>query len=90
MTKVTALFIVAALALFTAAWLFFPDVSSLPLCWLTSASMCGMFYVIDRWGFKQIDTIELLDYSPNFYLVYMGIYALLIVIGHVIGFGLVA
>lgn len=89
MKRLTLLGLVITALAFTAAWFLFPEVSSLPLCWFISASLCGMFYVVDRYGFGEVDTIDLLLDYPNIYLAYMILYACLIVAGHVIGFGVI-
>ncbi len=87
MTRLTLIALTVAALLFVAAWFLFPDVSSLPLCWFISASLCGFFYAVDRIGFAAIDTIETLELFPHLYVWYMVIYACLIVIGHVLGLG---
>lgn len=89
MTKLTLLALVLTALAFTAAWFLFPDVSSLPLCWFTSASLCGMFYAIDRIGFAKLDTLDMLYDNPWVYTAYMAIYAVLIISGHIIGFGVI-
>lgn len=85
MNKLILVGSVVAAWTFWKAWNELAEVSALPLCWFLTASLAGSFYLIDRIGFSKIDTISLLTSNKVLYAFYMAIYAVLVVVGHVLG-----
>jgi len=49
---------------------------------------CAVFYVVDRYGFRNVDTVKMINEYPWLWGVYTAVYAVLIVSGFVIGYGL--
>ena len=84
MTKVVVILGVLHLFAFLAAWMTYPEISALPLGGLVGISACTIFYTIDRYGFRQIDTIANLRANPWLFLAHLGVYAVLILSGYVL------
>lgn len=49
---------------------------------------CAVFYVVDRYGFAKVDTINKLELNDELYGTYMKIYGALVIAGYIIGYGL--
>lgn len=86
MTKVMALGVLATSILTISAYEWYPDVAGVPLSWLLSFGSCSMLYVIDRWGFSKLDTIQFLHDHPRMRPVWIGFYLVDIMASHALGF----
>lgn len=82
MNRVIVLGLLVTGGLFALTLEHYREVSVIPLAWLISFGMVGLLYIVDRWGFSQIDTIELLFDDPDMYRFWFGVYASLIVFAH--------
>lgn len=86
MTKVMALGILTTAVLTIGAYEWYPNIAGVPLSWLLSFGSCSMLYVIDRWGFSQLDTIQFLHDHPRMRPVWIGFYLIDIMASHALGF----
>lgn len=86
MTKVMVVGILMTSVLTIAAYEFYPSIAGVPLSWLLSFGSCSMLYVIDRWGFSKLDTIQFLREHPRMRPVWIGFYLIDILASHALGF----
>lgn len=61
MNKTLIWFLVGGVLLFAALWVLFTEVSMLPMLVLCNVVVVGIRYAVDRWGFKKVDTHNVLS-----------------------------
>lgn len=83
MTRVVIIGLVVSTSLFIAAVELYRELAVIPLAWVISFGMSAILYAIDRYGFAEIDTADILWNDSNLYRWWIIIYAGLIVTAHI-------
>ncbi|GIW57164.1 MAG: hypothetical protein KatS3mg083_109 [Candidatus Dojkabacteria bacterium] len=73
-------------------YFFLPDFTTYFQAFIAGLTCVGVRYLIDRFGFDEIDTIQILQDNPHYYIRYITEYSILFAVGFlttiiVYGFG---
>lgn len=88
MTRVVVIGLTVSAALFIAAVELYRELAVIPLAWLISFGMAGILYCIDRYGFADIDTVDVLWNDSAMYRWWILIYAGLIITAHIAAYAI--